>query len=213
MKAAQRRLAIRRPFRSATVGGLCLMHSSINGHKLVLLAATLPALLLAGCVWQSEYDKAQQENQQLQAANAQLQSSLSAAQAQITRLQSAVKYSLNSDLLFNSGGWELSDRGQQSIAGIAKILAPQQVTKVVVNGYTDNAPIGPGLRRQGVTSNLILSQKRAESVMQFMISQGVRPEMVSAVGHGDADPVASNRTPQGRAQNRRVEITAAQPGA
>jgi chemotaxis protein MotB len=182
-------------------------------RRKVALTAVVPALLLAGCVSQSAYDQLQQQNQQLQATNAQLQGSLDAAQAQITRLQSAVKYSLNSDLLFKSGGWELSDAGQQSIAGIAKILAPHQVTKVVVNGYTDNAPIGTGLRRQGVTSNLILSQKRADSVMQFMISQGVRPEMVSAVGHGDADPVASNRTPQGRAQNRRVEITTAQPGA
>jgi chemotaxis protein MotB len=195
------------------------MFSSITRHKLVLAATVAPALFLAGCVSQSAYNKLQQENDELQASNsdlqnknAQLQSSLTAAQAQITRLQSAVKYSLNSDLLFKSGGWELSDRGQQSIAGIAKILAPQQASKVVVNGYTDNAPIGPGLRRQGVTSNLILSQKRADSVMQFMISQGVRPELVSAVGHGEADPIASNRTAQGRAQNRRVEITTAQPG-
>jgi chemotaxis protein MotB len=179
-----------------------LMSHSIR-RRAVALTAVVPALLLAGCVSQSAYDQLQQQNQQLQ-------SSLTAAQAQIARLQAAVKYSLNSDLLFKSGGWELSERGQQSIAGIAKILAPQQASKVVVNGFTDNAPIGPGLRRQGVTSNLILSQKRAESVMQFMISQGVRPEMVSAVGHGDADPIASNRTPQGRAQNRRVEITTAQ---
>jgi chemotaxis protein MotB len=193
------------------------MFSSITRHRAVLAAAIVPALLLAGCVSKSAYNKLQEENEELQASNgdlqnknAQLQSALTAAQAQITRLQSAVKYSLNSDLLFRPGGWELSERGQQSIANIAKILAPQQVSKVVVNGYTDNAPIGAGLRRQGVTSNLILSQKRADSVMQFMISQGVRPDMVSAVGHGEADPIASNRTPQGRAQNRRVEITTAQ---
>jgi chemotaxis protein MotB len=182
----------------------------LTSRRKIALTAVVPALLLAGCVSQSAYDKLQEENQQLQANNAQLQSSLTAAQAQITRLQSAVKYSLNSDLLFRPGGWELSDRGQQSIAGIAKILAPHQVSKVVVNGYTDNAPIGAALRRQGVTSNLILSQKRADSVMQFMISQGVSPDMVSAVGHGDADPIAPNNTAQGRAQNRRVEITAAQ---
>jgi chemotaxis protein MotB len=181
----------------------------INRRK-IALTAVVPALLLAGCVSQSAYDQLQQQNQQLQATNTQLQTQLTAAQAQVTRLQSAVKYSLNSDLLFKPGGWELSDRGQQSIAGIAKILAPHQVSKVVVNGYTDNAPIGAALRRQGVTSNLVLSQKRADSVMQFMISQGVSPDMVSAVGHGDADPVASNDTRQGRAQNRRVEITTAQ---
>jgi chemotaxis protein MotB len=196
------------------------MFSLITPRKLALAAALVPALFLTGCVSQGAYNKLQQENDELQSSNndlqnknAQLQSSLAAAQAQIMRLQAAVKYSVNSDLLFKPGGWELSDRGQQTIANIAKILAPQQVSKVVVNGYTDNAPIGAGLRRQGVTSNLILSQKRAESVMQFMIAQGVKPDLVSAVGHGEADPIASNRTAQGRAQNRRVEITTAQPGA
>jgi chemotaxis protein MotB len=118
-------------------------------------------------VSQSAYKKLRQENEELQSSNgdlqnknALLQSSLMAAQAQITCLQAAIKYSVNSDLLFKPGGWKLSERGQQTIANIAKILAPQQMSKVVVNGYTDNAPIGPGLRRQGVTSNLILSQKR-----------------------------------------------------
>jgi chemotaxis protein MotB len=48
--------------------------------------------------------------------------------------------------------------------------------------------------------------------MQFMISQGVNPSMVSAQGFGDADPVASNDTPEGRARNRRVELTLAGSG-
>jgi chemotaxis protein MotB len=92
---------------------------------------------------------------------------------------------------------------------MAAILAPQQTTKINVRGYTDNTPIGPGLMNQGVTSNLILSQKRADNVMQYMISQGVKPILVSAQGFGDADPVASNATPEGKAQNRRVEFTLA----
>jgi len=69
---------------------------------------------------------------------------------------------------------------------------PGNYSKLVVNGYTDNAPIGPELQRQGITSNLILSQKRAESVMQYLISQGVNPGLVMAVGHGEADPIATN---------------------
>src|SRR5208337_507725 len=68
-------------------------------------------------------------------------------------------------------------------------------------------PIGPGLKRQGVTTNLVLSQKRADNVMQFMISQGVNPSLMSSQGFGDADPVASNDTADGQAQNRRVELT------
>ena len=66
---------------------------------------------------------------------------------------------------------------------------------------------------QGVKSNLILSQKRADNVMQYMISQGVNPNLVAAQGFGDANPVASNATPEGRAQNRRVELTLANAGS
>jgi flagellar motor protein MotB len=55
---------------------------------------------------------------------------------------------------------------------------------------------------------------RAQTVMQYMISQGGNPALVSAQGRGDADPVAPNDALQGRAQNRRVEITlAAAPGS
>ena len=76
-----------------------------------------------------------------------------------------------------------------------------------MSGYTDNAPIGPALQRQGITSNEILSQKRAENVMEFIISQGAKPDLISAQGFGDANPVGSNATAQGRAQNRRVELS------
>jgi chemotaxis protein MotB len=81
-----------------------------------------------------------------------------------------------------------------------------------VTGYTDNVSIGPELRQQGVDSNQQLSLKRAQNVANFLVSQGANPNLVSARGLGDADPVASNDTPQGRAQNRRVELTLAAPG-
>jgi chemotaxis protein MotB len=168
------------------------------------------ALLLAGCVSQQKYNALDQEYQQLQQS---MGAEVGAQQMQISRLQNAIKVTVNGELLFPSGGWEMPDQAQQTIAKMAAILAPQQTTKINVNGYTDNTPIGPGLMRQGVTSNLILSQKRADNVMQYMISQGVKPNLVSAQGFGDADPVASNATPEGRAQNRRVELTLADSGS
>jgi chemotaxis protein MotB len=134
---------------------------------------------------------------------------LTADKAQIGRLQNAIKYTVNSDLLFRSGSWEMSKPGQEIIAKLVPQLAPFQQTKLVVNGYTDNASIGQALQRQGITSNEVLSQKRAEAVMQYLISQGVKPDMISARGFGEANPVASNATAQGRAQNRRVEVTLA----
>ena len=103
----------------------------------------------------------------------------------------------------------MSPQGQEIIAKLASKLAPFQQRKLVVHGYTDNAPISPALQRQGIPSNEVLSQKRADTVMQYLISQGVKPDMIAAQGFGEADPVAPNDTAQGRAQNRRVELTLA----
>ncbi|MGD0076343.1 MAG: OmpA family protein [Candidatus Binataceae bacterium] len=164
---------------------------------------------MSGCVSQKKYDALEQEYQQLQQS---MGAEVGAQKMQITRLQNAIKVSVNGELLFPSGGWQMPAQAQQTIAKMAAILAPQQTTMINVNGYTDNTPIGRGLMRQGVTSNLILSQKRADNVMQYMISQGVKPNLVSAQGFGDANPIASNATPEGRAQNRRVEITLANAG-
>jgi chemotaxis protein MotB len=177
--------------------GTNLMASMYRLMAVSLLSTTM----LTGCVvWQSDYDKLQSQNQQLQ-------QQLAASQQQVSRLQGAIKYTVNSDLLFASGSWEMRPQGQQIIANMAKKLAPSQQNHLMVSGFTDNAPIGPSLQRQGVTSNEELSQKRADAVMQFLISQGVRPDLVSAKGFGEADPVASNNTTQGRAQNRRVELS------
>jgi chemotaxis protein MotB len=172
-----------------------------------IVGSMLSPLVLTGCVvWKSDYDAVQAQNQQLQ-------QQVAADQAQINRLVGAIKYTVNSDLLFPSGGWQMTQEGQSVIARLASQLAPTQKNKLVVNGYTDNAPIGPALQRQGVTSNQVLSQKRAENVMQFLISQGVKPDLVSAQGFGETNPVASNSTPAGRAQNRRVELTLATSGS
>ena len=173
----------------------------------VLLFALVAPVLLSGCVSQGKYDQLQAQYQQAQQQNSALSAQVAADKAQICRLQGAIKYTVNSDLLFPSGSWEMSERGKQIIANMAAKLAPTQQNHVLVSGYTDNAPIGRALERQGITSNEILSQKRAESVMAFLVSQGVKPDLISAKGFGDADPVASNDTAQGRSQNRRVELS------
>lgn len=181
--------------------------------KLPMLFVMGAALLMAACVSQDTYDASQQKNAQLEQQYQQLTNTMNTEVADknvtITRMQNAIKVSVNSELLFPSGGWEMSASAMETIAKIAAILAPHQTAHVNVNGYTDSTPIGPELKRQGVTTNLILSQRRADSVMQYMTSQGVKQDLVSAHGFGDADPVASNETPAGRAQNRRVELTIA----
>jgi len=164
-------------------------------------------VLLSACVSQSKYDELQAQYQQVQQQNSALSAQVAADKTQICRLQGAIKYTVNSDLLFPSGGWQMNDRGKHIIANLAAKLAPTQQNKILVSGYTDNAPVGRALQREGITSNQILSQKRAENVMEFLLSQGVKPDLISARGLGDADPVAPNDTAQGRAQNRRVELS------
>jgi chemotaxis protein MotB len=166
-------------------------------------------LLFAGCVSQQKYDALEAEYQQL---NRTMSTEIASNQAHITRLRDAIKVTVNSELLFPSGDWQMAVEAQRTIGKIVPILAPMQQTKIMVNGYTDNVPIGPGLMDQGITSNQVLSQKRADNVMQYLISQGVKPSLVSAQGFGEASPVASNETPEGRAQNRRVELTLAGSG-
>jgi chemotaxis protein MotB len=190
------------------------------------------AVLLAGCVSKGKYNDLEAKHTELQGQYTTLQGQYqklqqsSAAQAsqsaaemaalkremaadkvRVSRLQDAIKFTVNSDLLFRPGSWEMSKEGQEVIGKLAPRLSPFQQAKIVVNGYTDNAPVGRALQRQGITSNEVLSQKRAETVMQYLITQGVKPEMISAQGRGEADPIASNKTAEGRAQNRRVELT------
>jgi chemotaxis protein MotB len=175
-------------------------------NRQLVLGTVVSTMLIAGCVSKSRYEALETENRQLH-------QQLSNQQAQVGRLQGAIKYTINSDLLFAPGSWEIKKTGKDVIAKMATKLAPTQQNKLVVNGYTDDAPIGAALKKKGVTTNEELSQKRAESVMAFLISQGVKPDLVSAHGHGDANPVAPNTTGKGRAENRRVELTLGGPAS
>ena len=169
-------------------------------NRQIVLTSALCAFVAAGCVTKKKYEE-------LETQNKHLQQQLAAEKAQASRLQNAIKYTVNSDLLFSPGGWEMRAEGKELIAKFASKLAPTQQNKLVVNGYTDNAPIGPELKKKGIETNEDLSQKRAETVMHYLISQGVKPDLVSARGYGDANPVAPNTTAKGRAENRRVELT------
>ena len=184
------------------------------GQILAMMFAVM--LALTGCVSQQKYEAQQQKYDALQTRYDQLNQTMSAEigakQMHVERLQNAIKVTVNDQLLFPSGDWQMPASAQQTIAKMVPILAPMQQTKIMVNGYTDNILIGPGLKRRGISNNLVLSQKRADNVTQFMIAQGVNPALVSAQGLGDADPVASNDTSEGQAQNRRVELTLAGTG-
>jgi chemotaxis protein MotB len=179
-----------------------------NAPRRRLLAglAILP-LAAAGCVSQSKFDAVQAENAQLRQQLAAQTARANAEAQQISRLQNAIAHTINSDLLFQPGSWRLSQAGERIMGDFARQLGPTQQSRLLVTGYTDSAPVGPALQREGIANNQQLSQKRAESVMQFLVAQGARPDMITARGRGEADPVAPNTTAQGRARNRRVVIS------
>lgn len=112
----------------------------------------------------------------------------------------------SADYLYPSGGWELRP-GAPLLAKMVPTLAKLQNTNIIVSGYTDSTPIGPQLKRMGISTNKELSYNRAVAAVNFFASQGVNQSLLSAQGFGEADPVASNDSPEGRAKNRRIEIT------
>ena len=180
---------------------------STKSRAVASASIPLAMLLLSACVSQSDYDALQAQNQQLQAQNQQLQ-------AQIAGLQRKASFVEAGDLLFPPGGFELSAAGKAELANnIAPKLRGLQNAKIVVFGYTDNTPVGPALQRAGINDNLTLSSRRAGAVVTFLISQGVNPNIISAKGFGDTQPVAPNDTPANRAKNRRIVITIQGPGA
>jgi outer membrane protein OmpA-like peptidoglycan-associated protein len=103
-----------------------------------------------------------------------------------------------SDVLFNTGQYTLKPATQVSLAKVAGILLAYPGLEVQVEGYTDS--IGSDAYNQ------TLSDKRAETVKNFLVAQGVSPNNVTSQGFGKNDPVADNSTSSGRQMNRRVNM-------
>ena len=102
------------------------------------------------------------------------------------------------DILFATDSASLRPDLQSDIRTVAQSLLAYPDTSVQVIGHTDNTG--------DAGYNLDLSQRRAQSVANVLVSEGVPSVRIQSVGRGEDQPIASNLTPEGRAQNRRVEI-------
>ena len=173
--------------------------------KILIAGAVATLVLLNGCVTETKYNALEQEYQQLQAE-------FSADQAQIVLLEGKLKITMVDRVLFPEGGFKLNSQSKAVLGKLVPTLSGLQQTKIIVDGYTDNVPIGPGLKREGISSNLELSSRRADVVVEYLVNQGVNQNLISAQGFGESNPVASNDTPEGRSQNRRIEVTLNGPG-
>jgi outer membrane protein OmpA-like peptidoglycan-associated protein len=103
-----------------------------------------------------------------------------------------------SDVLFDTGRYTLKTGTQISLAKVSGILQAYPGLKLQVEGYTDS--VGSDEYNQK------LSENRADAVRDFLVTQGVQPDNITATGYGKAKPVADNSTASGRAQNRRVNL-------
>ncbi|KOO05489.1 OmpA family protein [Vibrio nereis] len=99
---------------------------------------------------------------------------------------------------FNSSSYQLDPSIHNTLRGVARILVEYPDTSLVIDGHTDSTG--------GDTLNQVLSERRAESVRSYLISQGVASGRAIARGNGERYPLCTNETTTGRACNRRVEI-------
>jgi outer membrane protein OmpA-like peptidoglycan-associated protein len=99
-----------------------------------------------------------------------------------------------SDVLFVFDSADLDPAGRSALDRMAEVVNDYRKTAVVVQGHTDAA------------GGQELSTRQADSVRRYLVGQGVEPERITAVGYGDAAPLASNDTGPGRERNRRVDV-------
>jgi len=118
----------------------------------------------------------------------------------ITRGKMVVE--LPEGVLFDSGRAELKDAGQETLRQVATVLTQIENREFLIAGHTDNVP----MRSRRYPSNWELSASRGVVVARFLADNGVPAARLAAAGYADTQPVASNDTPEGRAQNRRIEV-------
>ena len=120
----------------------------------------------------------------------------------VTQKNGKVYVSLSEGLLFPSGSAVVNVKGKDALSKLAAVLVLNPDISVNIEGHTDSIPI-----RGKYEDNWALSTARASSIVRILVNDyKVDPRSVVASGHSMYDPIATNSTPEGRAQNRRTEI-------
>lgn len=155
---------------------------------------------LEGQLGESKGSLAQAERDLLKA----LRPEISKGTVSVNQTGDALTINLASSLLFDSGQDQLKAGGADALRRVGGVLKGFPEKQVHVAGYTDNVAIKGALKKK-FPSNKELSDARAESAAQALRDGGVTSNL-SAAGHGETNPVATNNTAEGRAKNRRVEV-------
>ena len=120
------------------------------------------------------------------------------AGAKVERVGEGIKITFSSGILFDIDQADLKNQSQAELAKLSGILNKYADTNIMLAGHTDSTG--------SEEHNLGLSRRRAQSVADYLTTQTVDPARFAVEGYGKSDPVASNDTAAGRAENRRVEV-------
>ena len=135
-----------------------------------------------------------------------LKEEIEAEEIELVEMEDTLKVVFIDKILFDSGSVEINEKGKKILLVVADSIKAHKDQKILVEGHTDNTPLGASLKER-FPSNWELSTARAAAVVRFLQKEGqLQPERLSARGYSYYRPVASNKTKEGRHQNRRIEI-------
>nr|WP_084735797.1 OmpA family protein [Cystobacter ferrugineus] len=137
-----------------------------------------------------------------------LKEEIKTGKIELSELKGRMVVKMKDKILFSSGSTKLNKEGQDALEKVAQALKDVQGKLIRVEGHTDNVPM-PTDAKTEFDSNWELSTTRALVVVKLLQEQGVPPTMLSALGYGEYQPIASNQTAEGRSLNRRIEIVLA----
>jgi outer membrane protein OmpA-like peptidoglycan-associated protein len=118
--------------------------------------------------------------------------------AKVERIGEGIKITFDSGLLFDVDSSDLRETSKTNLTKLAGILNKYPDTNVLMEGHTDSTGSDE--------HNLVLSKQRAEAVAYYLAEQSVSSSRFSVKGYGEAQPIATNDTEEGRQQNRRVDV-------
>jgi chemotaxis protein MotB len=135
-----------------------------------------------------------------------LKEEIEAEEIELVEMKDTLKVVFIDKILFDSGSVEINEKGRKILLVVADSIRAHKDQNLLVEGHTDNTPLGPALKER-FPSNWELSTARAAAVVRFFQKEGqLQPERLSARGYSYYRPVASNQNKEGRHQNRRIEI-------
>ncbi len=120
------------------------------------------------------------------------------AGARVERVGEGIKITFSSGIMFDVDRAVLKEQYKGELSELAAILNKYEDTNILLEGHTDSTGSDE--------YNLDLSKKRSQSVANYLATQNVNPTRFTIMGYGESQPIASNESPEGRAQNRRVEV-------